>query len=82
MKIIDVREPAEFEEGHVEGAVNIPLGDIMKRLDEIPKDDEVVVYCRSGGRAGVAVQGLGSMGYTNITNGINQASVEEKLASA
>lgn len=82
MKIIDVREPAEFEESHVEGAVNIPLGDIMKRLDEIPKDDEVVVYCRSGGRAGVAVQGLGSMGYTNITNGINQASVEEKLASA
>lgn len=82
MKIIDVREPSEFEESHVEGAVNIPLGNIMQRLDEIPKDDEVVVYCRSGGRAGVAVQGLGSMGYTNITNGINQTSVEEKLASA
>lgn len=76
MKIIDVREPNEFEESHVEGAVNIPLGDVMKRLDEIPKEEDVVVYCNSGGRAGVAVQGLGTMGYTNIVNGINQENVE------
>jgi rhodanese-related sulfurtransferase len=76
MKFIDVREPGEYAEGHVEGAVNIPLGDIMKRLDEIPKAEEVVVYCRSGGRAGVAVQGLGTMGYINIVNGINQQNVE------
>lgn len=81
MKIIDVREPSEYADSHVEGAVNIPLGDIMKRLDEIPKEEDVVVYCRSGGRAGVAVQGLGSMGYTNIINGINQAEVEAKYGS-
>ena len=76
MKIIDVREPNEFEESHVDGAINIPLGDVMKRLDEIPKEEDVVVYCNSGGRAGVAVQGLGTMGYTNIINGTNQANVE------
>jgi phage shock protein E len=82
MKIIDVREPSEFDESHVEGAVNIPLGEMMKRLDEIPKDEEVVVYCNSGGRAGVAVQGLGSMGYTNIVNGINQGNVEGMKATS
>lgn len=49
---------------------------VMKRLDEIPKEEEAVVYCNSGGRAGVAVQGLGTMGYTNIVNGINQENVE------
>jgi phage shock protein E len=76
VKIIDVREPSEFEESHVEGAINIPLGDVMKRLDEIPKEEDVVVYCNSGGRASVAVQGLGTMGYTNIINGTNQANVE------
>lgn len=81
MKIIDVREPSEFEESHVEGALNIPLGDVMKRLDEIPKDEDVVVYCNSGGRAGVAVQGLGTMGYSNITNGVNQEQVEAKYGS-
>jgi len=74
--IIDVREPYEYEAGHVKGAVNIPLGDMMKRLNEIPKDEEVVVYCRSGGRAGVALQGLASMGYSNIINGINQEAIE------
>lgn len=81
MKIIDVREPSEYAEDHVAGAVNIPLGDIMKRIDEIPKDEEVILYCRSGGRAGVAVQGLGSMGYTNVVNGINQAEVEATYGS-
>ncbi len=77
MKIIDVREPAEYAESHVEGAVNIPLGDLIKRIDEVPKDEEVVVYCRSGGRAGVALQGLKSMGYTNVVNGINQEEIEK-----
>lgn len=80
--IVDVREPSEYAESHVDGAVNIPLGDIIKRLDEIPKDEEVIVYCRSGGRAGVALQGLSSMGYTNVTNGINQASVEERRSAS
>lgn len=78
MKIIDVREPNEFEESHVEGAINIPLGEMMKRIDEVPIDEEVVVYCNSGGRAGVAVQGLGTMGYTNVVNGINQDNIEAR----
>ena len=76
MKIIDVREPSEYAEGHVAGSINIPLGDVLKRVNEIPEDEQVVMYCRSGGRAGVAVQRLRSIGYTNVENGINQEHME------
>lgn len=77
--IIDVREPHEYVESHVENAINIPLGQIQQlpSLDHgIEPHDAVILYCRSGGRAGMACQVLASMGYTNVTNGINQATVE------
>lgn len=80
--IIDVREPAEFAGGSVAGAVNIPLYDILAgalhryRLSE---DHPVIVYCRSGGRAGMACQALVQAGYRNVTNGIDQESVEQLL---
>ncbi|HEU5137433.1 MAG TPA: metalloregulator ArsR/SmtB family transcription factor [Steroidobacteraceae bacterium] len=44
--ILDVRPPAEFSLGHVSGAVNIPLGDLERRLKALPKSKEIVAYCR------------------------------------
>ncbi len=54
---IDVREPYEFATGHVESAVNVPLGSLEERIDEIPDDRPLVVYCAAGVRAagGVSV---------------------------
>lgn len=74
MTIIDVREPYEYQVGHVDGALNIPLGDIQSV--DLPKDEEIVVYCRSGARSAQAQQTLQSMGYTHVTNGINQQTIE------
>lgn len=44
--VLDVRPPEEFASGHVPGAVNVPLKELAKRLKELPKDQEVVAYCR------------------------------------
>lgn len=80
--IIDVREPAEYDSGHVEGAINIPPAELMARspkLNDIPKDAPIVLYCISGSRSNVSAHILQGMGYTNITNGINRQQVEAKL---
>eukprot|EP00007_Cunea_sp_BSH-02190019_P003089 CAMPEP_0174236172 /NCGR_PEP_ID=MMETSP0417-20130205/5380_1 /TAXON_ID=242541 /ORGANISM="Mayorella sp, Strain BSH-02190019" /LENGTH=606 /DNA_ID=CAMNT_0015314773 /DNA_START=29 /DNA_END=1846 /DNA_ORIENTATION=- len=52
--VLDVREPEEFEAGAVTGAINIPLGQIRERIDEIPADRPVITYCRQGMRGYVA----------------------------
>ncbi len=76
--VIDVREPDEFSAGHYKGAINIPLSTIPDnpKLKEIDKDATVVCYCRSGGRSQSAIQILKSHGFTNLSNGINQATIE------
>lgn len=61
--LVDVRSPAEYAESHIEGALNIPVGDVRNRATELPKDKTIVVYCRSGHRAGEAQKTLASMGY-------------------
>ena len=67
--IVDVRSPAEFARGHVDGAINIPVGEVSKRLDEFgAKDGAVGVYCKSGGRSGRAASELSASGYTNVVN--------------
>lgn len=63
--VIDVRQPSEYEEGHIPGAVNIPLRELGANVDKIPTDRQVFVYCKSGYRAGVAVSSLRMMGYDN-----------------
>ena len=81
-KVIDVREPDEYTSGHVKGAVNIPLGRVMRgasELDDVPKDTDLIVYCRSGVRADVAADALRKQGFTEVTNGINQEQVEAKF---
>lgn len=77
--IIDVREPFEFKTGHVKGAINIPPNKLMsgaKELVNVPKNTELILYCRSGSRSAVSANILKSMGYTNIINGINKDQVE------
>ena len=67
--LIDVREPYEWEAGHIEGAVHIPMNQVPQRLHEIPKDREVVMICRSGGRSGHVQQHLlTAQGYTRVKN--------------
>ncbi len=78
---IDVRELYEFAMGHVKGAINIPPNKLMandKKLQDIPKDAEIVLYCVSGSRSGVSAHIMRSMGYTNIVNGINKGQVKAK----
>jgi len=64
--IVDVRTIAEFEDGHIEGAINIPIDELVTRIDELSKDDELLVYCRTGNRSSSAVTILLDAGYTKI----------------
>jgi hydroxyacylglutathione hydrolase len=66
--IVDVREPAEYAQAHVPGAVSIPQADLATRLDEIPKDREVLVVCASGMRSLRSAQFLHAVGYERVTN--------------
>ncbi|MDD4615863.1 MAG: rhodanese-like domain-containing protein [Alphaproteobacteria bacterium] len=65
---LDVRQPNEYAEGHIDNAVLIPLGDLERRYVELPKDKEIVVYCHSGGRSAMAVQLLRQKGFKNLVN--------------
>lgn len=66
--IIDVREKAEFEKGHLMGAKNIPLSELRERMEEIPMDVPVYLHCRSGQRSYNAVMALQNKGWTNVYN--------------
>jgi len=66
--ILDVRTPGEYRDGHIPGAVNIPHDQLAERLEEVParRDEEVVVHCHSGKRAGMAEDVLRGAGYTRV----------------
>lgn len=66
--IIDVREKYEYETGHIKGAVNIPLSELRKRTNEIPKDKDVYIHCRSGQRSYNAILALQNLGYKSLYN--------------
>ena len=76
--IIDVCEQLEFKLSHVKGAINIPLSklDNSSNLENIDKDTPIILYCKSGQRANMALSHLQSLGFTNLTNGINKHHVE------
>ncbi|MDB5264032.1 MAG: oxidase [Adhaeribacter sp.] len=67
--VIDVREPYEYAEQNI-GALNIPLGALPARIDDIEdyKDQEVIVHCRSGARSASAKAFLEQQGFTNVRN--------------
>lgn len=68
-QLVDVREPDEYATDHANGAINIPLGDILNGdLSKIDITKPVYVYCRTGNRAGQAKTALEQAGYKNVTN--------------
>lgn len=79
--IIDVREPYEYNEHHVEGALNIPPSELLagtKKLDGVAKDTEIILYCKSGSRSNASKQLFSELGFTNLINGINAGQVQQK----
>lgn len=64
--ILDVRQPDEFQTGHIAGAKLIPLNDLHRRMDELPKDTEILCVCRSGARSGTAVSQLNGAGFNAL----------------
>ena len=69
--LVDVREPAEFGEGHVPGAINIPMGQLSARLGEIDRSRPVCVVCASGNRSAAMTDVLTAAGYdaANVVGG-------------
>lgn len=67
--ILDVRTPAEFAEGHVKGAVNIPLDQLQRSTSKVPKGNPVITCCRSGARSGMAEGILRNQGFEAYNGG-------------
>lgn len=65
---VDVREVYEFEAGHIEQMVNVPLSSLEETYHELPTGVELVIICRSGARSMQAIDFLQSRGYTQLTN--------------
>lgn len=66
--ILDVRTKDEYDLGHIDGAVNIPVDELRKNIDRIPKDKKIVVYCGVGLRAYVACRILNQNGFEEVYN--------------
>jgi len=66
--VIDVRELDEYQSGHIPGAVLLPLGELPKRLNEVPRDSAVILVCRSGNRSKQAYDYLRTQGFINLHN--------------
>ena len=65
--LLDVRTPAEFAAGHIEGALNIPVQELEERMNElVPRERQLVVYCRSGARSHRAKGLLEPAGYASV----------------
>jgi rhodanese-related sulfurtransferase len=64
--IVDVRTREEYDSGHIEGAVLIPVSELEDRLNELSKEDELLIYCRTGNRSTNSVNILKANGYTKI----------------
>ena len=68
LKIVDVREPNEYQINRIPGSQLIPLGDVPKRYEELNKNDEIVVHCKMGGRSAKAADFLRSVGFSRVLN--------------
>ena len=69
IRLIDVRTPEEYREGHIPGARNVPVDRIGEIQNVVPdRDAKLFVYCLSGSRSAYACASLVRMGYTNVTN--------------
>lgn len=71
VSVLDVREPVEWEHGHIDGSLHIPMMELTQRLDELPRG-RIVVVCRVGGRSAQAVAYLAQQGHdvVNLDGGL------------
>ncbi|MFT7109930.1 MAG: phage shock protein E [Psychrobacter glaciei] len=79
---LDVRSSSEYESGHIQGAIHLPHTNVTEQASSLlpNKDDEILVYCRSGGRAGKAEAMLKELGYSNVKNIGGLADAKKRLA--
>ena len=70
--LLDVRQPEEFQGGHINGARLIPLHELQSRMNELPKNQEIICVCRSGNRSATATRQLKAAGFdaTNLNGGM------------
>jgi sulfur-carrier protein adenylyltransferase/sulfurtransferase len=68
LEIIDVREPYEWEIGHIPGARLVPLAQISEEIPRLDKKRETILYCKVGGRSKVAAQQLANAGVADVRN--------------
>lgn len=64
--LVDVREQNEYDQERIAGSILIPLSEFQERYEELPKDKELVMQCRSGGRSGQATEFLNAQGYNSV----------------
>lgn len=80
--LIDVRTNEEYQQSHLQNALHIPYKKIVKTLTQqgVAKDQQIVLYCRSGNRAGKAIKFLRKAGFTKIHNGGGIKALQETKA--
>ncbi len=61
--LIDVRQPSEFAAGHIKGAKLVPLHDLQRHIDKLPRDRTIICVCQSGARSGSATRQLVGLGF-------------------
>ncbi|EDL64224.1 sulfurtransferase TusA family protein [Bacillus sp. SG-1] len=66
--VLDVREEAEYAFNHIPNAVSIPMGELESRMNELNKEDEIYVVCRTGNRSDLASQKLAENGFSKVIN--------------
>lgn len=80
IQLIDVRQPAEYDFARIDGAKLIPLGDVVKKMNEIDPMRETIVHCKAGGRSAKAIAALKNAGFKgelkNLKGGITAWSNE------
>ena len=79
VSIVDVRTPIEFNGGNVFGSVNIPLNEVVDRVEELRSMQPLVLCCASGGRSGQATDYLEAQGFSEVFNGGGWKSLRSKL---
>ncbi len=68
-KVVDVRTPAEFNQGHLSGAINLPLQSLSSQLGKLEKEQVIITCCASGMRSGAAKRLLKNQGFEHVHNG-------------
>lgn len=83
--ILDVRSPAEFNSGHINNALNVPVDQLAQRLSQqqcqIDKTDRVIVYCAAGGRAGLAQSLMERAGYKDVINAGGYQQLKQQISN-